>query len=843
MRANYPMKNILPRILPYLFAAAILILINLMFFSESLRGKVLQQSDMMNVMAMSQEAKSHFEKTGDPAYWTNAMFGGMPTFQIYNVTGHFSIFEYSLNVFRLWMDGSMGYYLILSLASFVGLCFFGIGPWLALIGAIGISFASNHIGLLSAGHLTKIATLGFIPMIVAGVYLIFNKSWKSGGLCFAFGLAGCIRNNHIQMTYYLGMILMFYVAAECYQMIKKKNVKGLITSGLVLFGGVLIAVLANFSLLIGLNSYAKDTMRGGSILNMQSSQANNKGTSSGEKGLGWDYATNWSNGTSDLLSILAPGAVGGSSQEEYSTSSKIAADFRRNGMAVGQDFRLPLYWGALPFTSGPDYLGITMVLLFLIGLFIVKGPIKWFALFSAIFLIIQSMGHNFSSINRLLFDYLPYYNKFRTPNSILNVLSSVVPIFAMFSLYTFIHQSWDKESIKKLFYRSVMSLGGLLLLILLLGPSVFDMTSVAADKAWKANPTLYQSLLDTRASYLRSDFFRSLCFLMASAALLYYFAIKKVKLNHLLIGIGMLTFIDLWTVAKRYLDAGDFETKKTNLTSIPPRAVDVEILKDTDLHYRVFDVSADPFNNAMPSYFHKTIGGYHPAKLRRYQDMIDYYFSKGNSNALNMMNTKYVINQDGALENNPNALGNAWFISSTRVVSTPDEEIQAVAQINPAEEAVVLQSEFSNVKISNTFSKNGTIALSSYQPDILTYKSNSINDQLAVFSEVWYGPNKGWQATIDGKAVEHIRVNYLLRALPIPAGEHIIEFKFNPVSVVTNNYITYIFGTILALLILGWIVVQFRHWSKQPFVEPLQLAAAKSPKNSPSPIIKPKTKK
>jgi hypothetical protein len=488
-------------------------------------------------------------------------------------------------------------------------------------------------------------------------------------------------------------------------------------------------------------------------------------------------------------------------------------------MAIPQDFRLPLYWGSLPFTSGPDYIGILMAMLFIMGLTLVKGPFKWFALFSAIFLLLQSLGKNFAVLNHLLFNYLPYYNKFRTPNSILNVFSTVVPVFAIFTLYQFLKQSWNKDALLKLFKQTLLPLSGLIILLILLGPVIFDMKA-RGDSGWEKNDVMYTALLDTRASYLRSDAFRSLIILFAGAALLYYTAIKKVKLHYFYIGFGLLMFVDLFSVAKRYVDRSDFQPKKADATNFKPRPVDEEILKDPDLDYRVFDLSVDVFNTAYPSYFHKTIGGYNPAKLRRYQDMIDYYFSKVNLNALNMMNTKYIISQKGELQRNPGALGNAWFVSKVNVVNTPDDEIQEVAKINPAEEAVFLASEFKNIHLPSSFQKNGNIRMLSYTPNHLEYQSNATSDQLAVFSEVWYGPDKGWIATIDGKPADHFRVNYILRAMIVPAGDHKIEFKFQPKEIIANQKISYLLGMIFGLFLLTGLFLEVKKYINQPEPQP-----------------------
>lgn len=808
------MSNLVKYLGPYLIAASILVGINLVFFSPELSGKVLFQSDMINNKGMAREAMIHFEKTGRPTYWTNAMFGGMPTYQIYVPQTRNSLFEYLVRSMSLSFSGSLKYYLILSLGAFLGLCFLGLGPWLSLMGAYSIAFATNHIVLVNTGHLTKIGALGFVPMILAGAYILFNRNWKGGLTLFAFGLAGSIRMNHIQMTYQAGLMLGIYVLAETILRIRDKRSNTLIRPGLGLLFGVIIAFLVNYSLLMGLRSYATETSRGGSVLNDRSVvQADS--SAGGEKGLGWEYAMRWSEGFKDLMSLLVPGAVGGSSNEVWSKTSKMAAAFEKNGIAVSEQFTLPLYWGELPYTGGPDYLGILLVLTFVMGLILVKGPLKWVALTGVAFLILQSLGHHFSILNKLLFEYFPYYNKFRTPNSVLNVLSAFVPLFSMYGLYLFIQQDWTKTTILSLLKKSVLPLAGVLILILVLGPLAFDMKSQLGDPDWKTNKGLYDALLQARRDYLQSDTYRSLLILFTGSGLLYFFALKKLKLQDFLLVFGLLAGLDLWLVAKRYVNAGNFQTEPAESSTIKPRAVDQEILRDTALSYRVLDLSVSTFNTAIPSYFHKTIGGYSAVKLSRYQDMIEHYFSHNDMNALNMMNTKYIIDKKGTLRQNPGALGNAWFVSRVNTVNTPRGEMEAIKSINPAEEAVLLQKEFKNIQVRPSYQKNGSIRLVQYLPDHLIYETSASGEQFAVFSEVWYGPDKGWHVTIDNRPAEHARVNFLLRAMPVPSGNHKIEFKFAPKEIAVNNDVSFYAGSFLGLWTLAALGVAFKRLMTQ----------------------------
>ncbi len=759
---------------------------------------------------MAHEAKSFYEKNHKATFWTNSMFGGMPTYTIFDGQSKNSVLDYILNVFSFFSDGPLNYYLVLVLGSFAGLCLFGIGPYLSLIGALVITFSANHIGLLDAGHLTKIATLGFIPVVLAGSYQLYQRKWIPGFVVLSFGFGALINRNHIQMAYLAAIALAVFVIAACLKFIKEKDWTSLTKLAGLHLGAMLLGGLLNLGLLTGLKDYAKDTMRGGSILSVSNAKSADINTASGENGLGWDYAMQWSNGPADILNLFAAGAVGGSSSEPVAAKSELGRMFRASG---GKDVKLPMYWGSLPFTSGPDYMSIIILLFFLIGLVTIKGPFKWFGLISSILLIILSMGKHFAMINHPIFDYLPYFNKFRTPNSILNVLSVTLPVFSLFAMYQFMKQSWTVPDLLNLFKKTALPLAVFLLFIAVLGPAFFDMKSDSDAQVFGQNQQAYDVMLSARASYMRAEFFRSFIFLGLASILLYLYATQKIKSVVFASGVGLLILIDLWIVDKRYISTSDFQTKKELGSLFNPRPVDSEILKDQDLYYRVHDLSANPFNSASASYYHKTIGGYHPAKLRRYQDMIDYYIAKGDSKVLNMLNTKYIIDQSGKLNVNGGALGNAWFVSGIKSVNSPDEEIAAIANSNPADEAIVLKSEFAKYHLPSAFNKNGSIMLTSYAPNKLTYHSESGNEQLVVFSDVWYGPNKGWQASIDGKPVDHIRANYLLRAMTIPAGSHEIVFEFNPpASLFFAKNVSWILGSVFGLGLLVFIGWQIKKW-------------------------------
>ncbi|MEP7269824.1 MAG: hypothetical protein ABI844_19565 [Saprospiraceae bacterium] len=814
---------LIKKVLPYGIAAFILIVVNILFLSSGLSDQELKQVDMIGNIGMAHEAKAYYEKTGKPTYWTNSMFGGMPTYQLYDPYSKKGIFEYILKIFSLNLEGSIRYFLVLSLASFIGLCFLGIGPWLALIGAFAIAFSTNHVGLIGAGHLTKVAALGFVPLILVGCYLIFNSNWKLGGIVFTLAVAGSIRMNHIQMTYHAGLILLFYIMTEVVRYFKARRQLELIKPLMALLLGTVMSFLINYHVLVGLNSFSKDTMRGGAVLAYIATNPSQTISASGKTGLGWGYAMKWSEGYIDLLSMLVPGAVGGSSSEEWPRSSEIAKAISKSNPNPNAKILLPMYWGKLPFTDSPDYIGILIVLTFIIGLALMRGNLKWFAIFSVFFLIAQSLGSNFLILNKILFTYLPYYDKFRTPNSILNVASTIIPIFSMYGLYLFIKKDWNKASLFELFKKTAFPLVAFLIILYFLGPILLDMESITNDVVWKnESASSYALLIKTRKDFFKSDTLRTIGILIAGIALLYYFGLKKIKLGDFILVFGLLIALDLWTIAKRYVNSSDYD-KSIESSHFKPRLADEEIGKDKNLSYRVLDLSINTFESSFASYFHKCIGGSSPTKLRRYQDMIDFYFSKNHTSTLNMMNTKYVIEKSGKVRVNSGAMGNAWFIDKVVSIASPNEEIESLQFADLSHTAFFFQADFKDIHLDTSYRKNGSIVLKSYSPNQLIYQSITDTNQVAVFSEIWYGPNKGWQAYIDGKPKDHFRVNYILRGIEIPAGNHEIEFKFDPVDISTNKSISYWFGNIFGLIILigigKYLMSQSNSLTLNPFKE------------------------
>jgi hypothetical protein len=564
--------------------------------------------------------------------------------------------------------------------------------------------------------------------------------------------------------------------------------------------GCLLALGTSASKLITSYNYGKDTMRGKPILE---STNGTPSSSSETDGLEWNYAMNWSNGAKDLLSSFIPHAVGGASGEYISEDSNLGKAINSN-----RDFQAPMYFGDLPFTSGPYYFGVIAFLLFFLSLFVLNNPMRIWLATAFIFTMFLSLGKNFEFFNRLFYDYFPLFNKFRTPNSVLSVTQLFIPLGAILGLSQIMKEKDNKEKFIKPLYISAGVLGLICLFVALAGSSLFSFET-ANDAGY--GEAVRNAIIEDRKSLMVSSAWRSLIYILLAVGVIYSFLKSKISILIATILIGILGVIDLFQIDKKYLNNETFVTERNLNKEFEPRQADLQILADKDPNFRVYDVTTDPFNSAKASYFHKTIGGYHAAKLQRFQDLIDRHISKNNMSVLNMLNTKYFIvngeNQEPLVQRNTAALGNAWFVNGVKIVDSANEEIDALDKIDPAGE-VVVNKEFENYVAGLEVSKNGLIALKSYAPNRLVYNSKTEGDQFAVFSEIWYGPNKGWNAYIDGEPVEHIRVNYVLRGMKIPSGEHEIVFEFRPSKYYLGEKISLASSIIIILLGLVFIGVR-----------------------------------
>lgn len=851
------MNPIVKTILPHLTAVLIFLGLSVAYFYPQLQGKSLNQSDITQHKGMAKEYQDYKEETGTITLWTNSMFGGMPTYQIILVKSG-NLF-YPLNkVLTLSIKEPIGRFFVGMLSFYLLMVCLGVKPWVSIIGAIAFGLTTNSIILYEAGHLTKLRVITYLPIAALGVLLTYRKNYLWGGLIFAFGIGLNIMAGHPQMTYIFFLTLIFMGIAQLVSDFKSQQLPHFVKASAILVLAGILGLLANASNLLPTYEYSKDTMRGKPILENANASGALVSSSSETEGLSWDYAMGWSNGTIDLLASFIPGVAGGGSQERLGKNNPLRKDPNWRRMVQSSNGLAPLYWGDLPFTSGPIYMGAIVFFLFLVGLILIKGPIKWWIGLGTLLTLCLSMGKNMAWFNEFFYYHVPLYNKFRTPNSILSVTTFLMPVLGFIALDKIVKgKAQEKEITNSLIVAGGIS-GALCLFFLLLGPSMFDF-STPGDARYTQAGFPIEPLMDSRKALMRSDAIRTLLLFGIAGGLIWAFIKHKIQSNILIIGVGVLVLFDVWSVGRRYLDGSEFQyiPGKAYEAPIPMNAADQEILKNEPHRgaYRVLDLTASPFKSSRASYFHSSLGGYHAAKLQRYQDIIDYYLDPGiqqlsraleadpsitgittalaNQGAMNMLNTKYLLlNPDGPPVTNPHALGNAWFVGSVQMVNTPNEEIEAIAQINPNNEAIVHQ-EFASVLGNLSLQKNGSITMSNYAPNHLTYQSSSTSEQLAVFSEVWYGPDKGWNAYIDGQPAQHIRVNYFLRGLKIPAGEHKVEFRFQPKTYQMGRIISILCSSLIVLTMIGYSGYKGYHYFQNLPAEeapkPQRKTRAKSP--------------
>jgi len=787
------MNDLLKPFLSHIIAIITFLVLSGLYFTPQFQGKVVSQGDIIGFKGKAQELHAYKAKTGRQALWSNAIFGGMPAYLI-TLPYTSNLVYYIDQLYHLGSRKPVGMFFGLMFGFYILLISLGTNPWLSIVGAIAFGFSTNNFVLYEAGHNSKVVAIMYFSLITVGVILAYRKKYLLGGALFALGMSLNILSGHYQMTYYLALALGIYVLMELGKAVKDGEIGSFVKASGILGVGLLLALGTNTSKMWTTYEYSRDSMRGKPVLKKEKDAS----SSSGTEGLAWDYAMQWSNGWVDLPMILVPGFVGGGSGELVGKGTKMYSIMKRSGArAIDGKYQAPLYWGKLPFTSGPVYFGAGICFLFVLGLFLVRGTVKWWLLAAVGLTILLSLGKNLAGFQHIFFDYFPMYNKFRAPNSILSLTAFLVPLLGILGLSQILNNKVSKEAaIRSLFIAGGIT-GGIALLIGLVGPGMFDFSS-SGDGRYQQ---VISQIVSDRKSLMRSDALRSFGIIALFVGLIFLYLKDKLKPWMLCLGLGLITTADLWTVGKRYMNDSKFVSERKYKENFKERPADKQILQAEKSRgdYRVLDLSVNTFNSNTPSYHHNTIGGYHPAKLQRYQDIIDNHISKNNQEVLNMLNAKYFIASGGQVQQNPNALGTAWFVDNIKKVNSAQEEIDGLTGLKPANEAVVLDEEFNGYIGDFDPQKNGTIALSKYDLDRFTYDVNTTSEQLAVFSEVWYGPNKGWQAYLDDKPVDHIRANYLLRAMRVPAGKHTIEFKFEPSSFKIGNMVSLLCSVLLLL--------------------------------------------
>lgn len=805
--------NRLPAFLPHLLILLLFLLITFIYFSPLLAGKTLAQSDSIQAKAGAQEVVAYHEKTGKWSLWTNSMFGGMPAYLV--ATDYPGSWSTQIGRFITHLLPEPANLLVLGMVGFyILLLTLYVTPWLAATGAIAFTFCSYNLLNIEAGHISKVIAIAYLPPIIAGVMLTYRGKYLIGGALTALFLALQLYGNHVQITFYLGISLVLYAAFELARAIREKQVPRFAIATLILAFAAVLSVGSHASRLLTTYEYSKESNRGKSELT-KTTQTGAEGTNDSE-GMDKEYAFRWSYGKLETFTLLIPDFYGGASQGSLGKSSDTYKALLANGVPQGQAAQtveqLPLYWGQQPGTGGPAYAGAIVCFLFVLGLFIVKGPVKWWLLTVTGLFILLSWGKNFAGFNNFVFDYVPGFNKFRAVTMILSVVQVYLCLLALLAVREVVQARMTWTQLQKPLLYSLGITGGAALFFAVIGAGFFDFQSVT-DARLQAPGWLIEALRDDRKGLLQRDAWRSAFFIAAAAALLWAFVQSRIKSFALYGGLLLLVLIDQFSVSKRYLNDGDFVSKSRATQQIQATEADLQILQDTT-YYRVADLTGSFFDNALPSYFHHSVTGYHAAKMLRYQELtesglapeIQQFVTQLQSKnfspdslkpfpVLNMLNVKYFIlapSAQGVLTN-PNHLGNAWLVKDYKLVADANAELKAIQDVDPAQTAIVDErfKEFLN-GLTITPDPNASIKLTAYAPNQLTYESNAGSPQLAVFSDIYYRGNDNWQAYVDGKPQPHFRANYVLRAMVIPAGKHRIEFRF------TSS--TYTIGETIALI-------------------------------------------
>jgi hypothetical protein len=814
------------RLWPHLLAVVGFAILSILYASPILNGKRLNQYDDVQARGAAREVVEYRERTGELSNWTNSMFGGMPS---YLITADYptSISTKLGRIANSVLPAPANYFLLTMVCAYILFLVLGANLWLAALGAIAYAFGSYLVTSLEAGHVSKILALAYAPGVIAGVLLAFRKNWLTGAAVTALFLSLELYANHIQITYYLGIGLIVLVVLESVTLIKAGRFTQLlpVLGGLALAG--MLALGTHTTRLWNAYDYTKETIRGKSELTPPADAP----TRNNQNGLDKEYAFQYSYGVVETLTLLIPHLYGGPSQGSLGTDSETYQTLVNRGVDAGnaQSFiqALPLYWGTQYSTGGPAYASAIIFFLFVLGLFIVKGPIKWWVGGVTLLYVMWAWGSNFASLNYFFFDYFPMFNKFRAVTMVLSLAHLLIIVLAIAALRDIVQRKITKEDFKRPFFISLGLTAGLCLLFSLLPTVFFDFRSANDPQFLESlsqssqNPAFAQdimrSIVDDRADMMQGDALRSALLILIVAALLWLWMIERLKAVVLYTTLIILMIFDMFGVSKRYLNNEDFVSKQAVQSQLSPLPVDQQILQDPDPNYRVLDVLRNTFNNAEASYFHKSIGGYHGAKLRRYQELIENQIAKPNANPgiLNMLNTKYILTRDQqgnpAVQQNPDALGHAWFVDRYVVVPNADAEMNALDTIQPRRTAV-LDQRFADELQGLTIQADSanSIRLTSYKPNELTYESNAKSEQLAVFSEIYYNVRDDWKVTIDGQPAPLLRANYVLRALRVPAGKHTIVFRFDPISVSTGRTIDLISSILLVGLIVGAVFMEAR---------------------------------
>lgn len=803
------MNIYLKKILPHFIIVLGFIVASVAYFSPVLQGKEIFQSDIVQYTGMAKQQNDFRAENDQEPYWTDAAFGGMPTYQLGANYPHNYVKEFDRAL--RFLPRPADYLFLYFIGFYILLLVLKVDYKLAFLGALAFGFSTYLIIILGVGHNAKAHAIAYMPMVLGGIILCFRQKLVGGFLLLAIAMGLEIMANHPQMTYYLLLLVLVLGIAFLVDAIRKNVIKNYFKALGVMVLAVILAIGLNATSLLATQEYSEFSTRGDTGITI-----NPDGTPKTNTGLDYDYITTYSYGKLESFNLFIPRFMGGSSTENIGEDAEIANVLRQMGASPSQAKEFtesaPTYWGDQPFVGAPAYIGATVIFLFFVALFLVKGKNKWWIVSGSILALLLSWGKNFEFLTNFFIEYVPLYNKFRAVSSIQVIIELCVPALAIFGLAKFFNPKVGRDEKQKALKWGTIITGGLALVFILFKNVLFNFSG-AQDAAFiqQLGPEFVRALKEDRAAILTADAIRSLIFVLLSAGILYLFLKQKIQQNWVVAGFAVLILVDLVGVDKRYVNNDDFVQARVMNQPFQANEADRQVMQDTT-HYRVFDVSEDPFNTGKTSYFHNSIGGYHAAKPGRMQDLMDFYISENDMQVLNMLNTKFFIfpTEEGIqYQENTEAFGNAWTVDDVKWAESANEAILALGETDLSQTAVI-NSEYEDLLSGFTFQKNQetTIELVKYQPNHLKYKFSSPSNQLVVFSEIYYP--QGWNVFIDGEKVPHFRANYVLRALKVPAGDHEIVFKFEPEVVKTGSTIALASSILFGLLLLGGLFYKFR---------------------------------
>ena len=796
------------KIFRYIVAVLFFVLAAVIYFHPILNGKKIQQSDITQFRGMAKEIQDYRAQNNAEPYWTGASFSGMPA---YPISAYYpNDFIRSLDRLLRFLPRPADYTFLYFLSFFVLMMALKVEWRLAILGALAFGFSTYLIIIFGAGHNAKAHAIAYMPLVLAGILLVFQRRFLVGFIVTGIAMALEVYANHIQMTYYLGFCLLILGIVEFINALKEKQLTLFIKQAAVIIGAVVLGIGANAPRLLAMKEYSERSTRGKSELTINLNGSKKELTT----GLDYGYITQYSYAKLETFNLFIPRFMGGGTIEELGADSNFYQFIaERAGKKVASDYskQVLTYWGDQPIVEAPAYIGAVIFFFFFLGIFLVKGRLKQWLVAATIFSIILSWGRNFEGITNFFIDYVPLYNKFRAVSSIQVIAELCVPILAVLGLKEFFSKESAKLEKLEALKKAVLFFAGLIIVGFGLAHVFGGFEGLRDAQQYSEIPGFLEAVIADRKDMLFSDTLRSLLLVFISGAILWLLLKNKLKSLLAIVLLTVLILFDLISVNKRYVNADDFKISRKIEEPFKATAADKIILQDKT-HFRVVNYTVDPMNDGSTSYFHQSIGGYHAAKLGRYQELFDFQIAKNNMQVLNMLNAKYFIvsNSDGNFEAQQNgaANGNVWFVEKIKVVASANEEIQALDSLNTKKEVVVNQKELytsgSSSVVSLLIEQDSTarIRLTDYSVTSLTYASSAKTAQFAVFSEIFY--KEGWNAYVDGVLVPHYRVNYVLRGMEVPSGAHTIDFKFEPKVIEKGKIISLISYVLLLFISVGW---------------------------------------